>query len=106
MVDTSDSRLGSTIYNDNGKIELVSLSQVLDEVGGKIDLLKMDCEGAEWEIFKDTAAFANIKTIRMEYHLNETHSLESLKEVAARLGYRVERLIPNQGFGIAWLQKH
>ena len=103
--DASDSRLAATALSESGEIDIISLSQIVEDVGGKIDLLKLDCEGAEWEIFKDTDAFQNIQSIRMEYHLNEPHSLESLKLLTERLGYRMIRLSPNQGFGIAWFEK-
>ena len=103
--DASDSRLAATSLSESGNIDIISLSQIVEDVGGRIDLLKLDCEGAEWEIFKDIDAFQNIESIRMEYHLNEAHSLESLKVVTKSLGYKMVRLSPNQGFGIAWFEK-
>jgi len=103
MNHAADSRLASTVSDNSGDVELISLSQILKDVGGKIDLLKMDCEGAEWDIFQDKDAFTSISVVRMEYHLDESHSLETLEQLSASLGYRIEHLSPNQGFGIAWL---
>ncbi|MHB8789322.1 MAG: FkbM family methyltransferase [Desulfobulbaceae bacterium] len=106
MKDAGDSRLATTILKDDGEIELIPLSQIAEDVGGKIDLLKMDCEGAEWDIFEDKEAFEKIQTIRMEYHLDDTHSVESLRAVTDGLGYRMTHHAPNHGFGIAWFEKN
>ena len=73
--------------------------------GGGIDILKLDCEGAEWEIFKDKRAFESIQTIIMEYHLNDSHTVENLKTITAELGYRMTHHKPHRGFGIAWFEK-
>jgi FkbM family methyltransferase len=105
LKNTNDSRLATTTLMDSGEIELISLSQIVEHVGGKIDLLKMDCEGGEWDIFKDVEAFKGISNIRMEYHLNDFHSIDTLKEITAGLGYSMERLAPNRNFGIAWFKK-
>ncbi len=106
MKDTSDSRLASTTLRKEGEIEMISLSQIVKDVGEKIDLLKMDCERAEWDIFKDQNAFETIQTVRMEYHLDDLHSLESLKEITTGLGYRMTHHSPNRRFGIAWFEKY
>lgn len=105
MNDNTDSRMGSTTQVANGDIELRSLSQVVADVGGKIDLLKMDCEGAEWDIFEDKGAFEAIDAIRMEYHLDDQHSVETLESITEELGYRMTHHSPNRGFGISWLDK-
>jgi hypothetical protein len=74
-------------------------------MGGALDLLKLDCEGAEWDIFKDVEALRQVRLIRMEYHLTDGRSLDDLTIHAKRLGFHIERLEPNQGFGIAWLSR-
>jgi FkbM family methyltransferase len=103
--DDTDSRNASTTLVDDGEIEIRSLSQVVANIGGKVDLLKMDCEGAEWDIFEDKDAFAKIDAIRMEYHLDGLHSVETLKLLTEGLGYRMVHHSPNRGFGIAWFNK-
>jgi len=53
---------GASIYRDDGEvsdgntIDVVALSDWLKETTGDFHLLKMDCEGAEWEIFRRTAS--------------------------------------------------
>ncbi|HEY0740168.1 MAG TPA: FkbM family methyltransferase [Chryseosolibacter sp.] len=56
---------------DNVPVETVSLTSILnDRVKEKVDLLKIDCEGAEYEILYSTGkqVFDTIGAIRMEHH--------------------------------------
>ena len=50
---STDNSGGNDIYGDGVEVESVTLAQILDDVGGHIDLLKIDAEGAEYEILKD-----------------------------------------------------
>ena len=65
--------------------------------------MKLDCEGAEWDIFENAAPFEKVRRIRMEYHLVDGKSLEDLKRAAARIGFEIVKLKENSGFGIAWM---
>lgn len=59
-----------------------------------IDLLKMNCEGAEYEILESCSCgdFDRIANIRLEYHnLNAPNSGEGLSGFLATRGYRIER---------------
>ncbi len=47
--------------------ESIAFDDAVKEIGCPIDILKLDCEGAEWEIF-DTGDFSNIKFITAELH--------------------------------------
>lgn len=66
---------------DFEEVETTSLSTMLSNVE-KIDLLKLDCEGAEYDILmkSDQNVFNKISAIRMEYHLGRE------AEVSAFLG--------------------
>lgn len=49
-------------------ISVISLDKIIAEhTGGKLDFLKIDCEGCEWA-FLDTPAVAKVQTIIGEYH--------------------------------------
>ncbi len=98
-----ESRLAQTIASVSGSVRIISLSEAIGRIGDSLDLLKLDCEGAEWDIFEDVEAFRKIRLVRMEYHLTDGRQLLDLKEYARKLGFRIDRLNPNQGFGIAWL---
>ena len=64
---------GHRITHDAGggiqRVPSITLNQIIEEVG-HVDLIKMDCEGAEREIFwvATPETMAKIDRIRMEYH--------------------------------------
>lgn len=80
----------STLHARGGRSEVVdcvSLSDLVEAAGGFIHLLKVDCEGGEYELFADGKALAWVGTIVGEYHagdmrlrdlLEETHSMVRL----------------------------
>jgi len=81
-----------------GSVLCLSLEEVLSRSGlAGCDLLKMDCEGAEYEILFNTPA-AVLKTIRrivMEYHDGVTnYSHTDLSAYLIQNGFKVQ-IIPN-----------
>ena len=60
-----------------------------------IDLLKMNCEGAEYEVLEgcSEADFARLPNIRLEYHIldDSRRNGESLARFLKSRGYRIER---------------
>jgi hypothetical protein len=38
---------------ERGQIQMVSIESAIRLLGGAVDLLKPDCEGGEWDIFRD-----------------------------------------------------
>jgi FkbM family methyltransferase len=84
----------SRVENDQGlSVDAVSLDSVLSKLNlSRLDLLKMDCEGAEYEILFNTpsAKFQMIDRIIMEYHdLDGQHSHPVLIDFLERQGYQV-----------------
>lgn len=69
----ADTLHGKTFLSDTGSISQVSIKEVLKNAGGSADLVKLDCEGAEWEIFQDGEALKNIRAVTLEYHLDDEH---------------------------------
>lgn len=75
-----------------------------------IDLLKMDCEGAEYEILYSTppSYLERIAEIRMEYHnldSRERH-VDGLKRFFTRSGFTVTHLKPGSGTnGTLWAER-
>lgn len=104
--DVGESRIASTFRKADGEVTIEPLAEAILRLGGSVDLLKLDCEGAEWEMFKDKKSFERVKEIRMEYHLAGGHSLDEFKHKAEDLGFSIWKLSPNQGFGIAWLRRN
>jgi FkbM family methyltransferase len=105
MVDSSESRLASTSFNPGGEIVIESLETAIDRLGGTIDLLKLDCEGAEWDLLDESnSCLRKVGEIRLEYHLGQVHSFEEFKAKVDKTGFSIVKHKPNQGFGIAWLR--
>ncbi len=103
MVELGASNIARTLVSDSGAITLTSFSTVLARAGGHIDLLKVDCEGAEWDFMTDPASFSNVDRIRMEYHLVGGREVSDVTRLVNHLGYRVAKLTRNNGFGIVWM---
>ncbi len=77
----------SSVGNSKG----TALKRVIERAGGKIDILKMDCEGGEWELFEDIDSWRHIKSLTMEYHLwaKKEFSEKDVKEMLGRLGFEI-----------------
>jgi FkbM family methyltransferase len=96
--------------NGLGKTAMVTLGKAAERLGGSIDLLKLDCEGSEWDILSDTEALQRVVSLRMEYHLwaKPNGSLRKLEELLASQGFDVIRAYPKQTDGqqgIVWAER-
>lgn len=102
--DSGDSNQARTIpgAGSRSQIPQVSLSTVVERLGGRIDLAKIDCEGAEWELFSDSPAWAGIKNIRMEYHLWGKHVFTDVEQSLRRNGFEIHHHKPAGEWGIVW----
>jgi FkbM family methyltransferase len=69
----------------------------------KINFLKLDCEGSEWQIFESLSDdfIANIDKIALEYHLNTDGRVDFLVERLRFLGFEVE--ISGSDFEVGYL---
>lgn len=87
--------------SDLGNIKMISLEEALNRSGGYVDLLKMDCEGSEWDIFEEKDSLRKVRNIALEYHLwknQQTH--EFAKKLVKSNGFRILRHEPSTDFGI------
>ncbi|MDQ3815606.1 MAG: FkbM family methyltransferase, partial [Armatimonadota bacterium] len=93
------------------QVACTTLADIIDSNNLEtIDLLKMDCEGAEYEIFATTPAsyLARIKEIRMEYHnLPENqHNVDWLKERLMANGYKITHMkVDSPTNGSLWAKR-
>ena len=80
---TKDHDTSARISNtDEGDVILSNLNTVIKRFKNpKIDLLKLDCEGAEFEILKNSNALKHVRFISMEYHLPPNGSEAVLKDL-------------------------
>ncbi len=74
-----------------GQTTGTAFKKVIERAGGKIDILKMDCEGGEWEILEDASSWANIRSVTMEYHLwaKKNSTVQQVKDRIQQLGFEI-----------------
>ena len=92
-----------THCSTDGEITGTSLRQVIERAEGKVDLLKLDCEGAEWELFDDEDSWRDIRGLTMEYHLwaKEGSSFNDIKSILEKLNFKILSHNPlSDSFGI------
>jgi FkbM family methyltransferase len=86
-----------------GTVPGTAFKKILARAGGKIDILKMDCEGGEWAILEDGASWANIRSVTMEYHLwaKPGSTVTEIKQILNNLGFHIISHNPlNKEFGL------
>lgn len=105
IVDRGDSNLARTSASPSGAVPLIPLSRAVDRLGVVVDLAKIDCEGAEWDMFRDTAGWKAIRNLRMEYHLWGRHEYQEVKERLAQLGFTVTRHNSSGEWGTVWASR-
>jgi FkbM family methyltransferase len=84
----------------------VSLRTVVERLGGKVDLAKIDCEGAEWKMFGDPEPWKAIRNLRMEYHLLDVHHFGEVASSLNAFGFEIFHHEPSIGFGTIWAQRN
>jgi FkbM family methyltransferase len=77
------------------EVEAISLKSLIEDHNiGEIDLLKLDCEGAEYEILMqaDGDCLAKIRRMILEYHdLDHNRNHHHLTAFLKQSGYKVQR---------------
>ena len=117
---TSPLSVGHSLYDQGAmagteRVECVTLKDVFDGNGiTTCHLLKMDCEGAEYECLYNTPSeyLGKIESIRLEYHQRrdepegESRNVASLIAFLASKGFTVSRLRQEQeGRGMLWMDR-
>lgn len=84
-----ESVLTASHADPTGEIPQIALQTALERMGGSVDLLKLDCEGAEWEMLEDLSVWRAVRLVAMEYHLRPEHDRDSGRRALERCGFRV-----------------
>ena len=105
MEDCGDSNLARTTATSDGTVVQVSLATAIERLGGAVDLLKLDCEGAEWEMFGVAEPWQRIRNIRMEYHLFHGETVQDVEGNLNRLGFKAIHWQPDVTFGTVWASR-
>lgn len=98
-----DSLHSTTRLNNNGNIRQASIKECISRMGGNIDLLKLDCEGAEWEILKDVDALKTVRGITMEYHIHGSILHRTILEILRDANFKViYHSVDGPTWGVVW----
>jgi FkbM family methyltransferase len=88
----SDSDLHTTArISSTGAVTGTAFRKVIERAGGRIDILKVDCEGGEWDMFDDEGAWSRVRGLTMEYHLwaKEGSTAANIKNILEKLGFTI-----------------
>ena len=87
-------------------MQQVSLATAIERIGVAVDLLKLDCEGAEWEILKSEGCWHVVRNIRMEIHFLQGKSVEDARAALERNGFQLIWLdVKNHEMATIWAAK-
>lgn len=81
-------------------IPAVAFRKAVDRLGGSVDFVKVDCEGAEWQLWQDQGAWKNVKYLSTEYHIQDGHTHDEAYLTVTNLGFDVRRQIREETFGL------
>ena len=83
-----------------GNVPAVSLRTAVDRLGGFVDFVKIDCEGGEWDLFKDQGIWDRFARLSLEYHLLDRWSHQTARRTVESLGFTVLGQQPAATFGL------
>jgi FkbM family methyltransferase len=93
---TTDSLHGRTEITTGDGIVQVSLQRAIERLGGRVDLVKLDCEGAEWTLLSNIDRWKDVTYLRMEYHLWAApgKTIDDLLCLIDRIGFECTNVKP------------
>jgi FkbM family methyltransferase len=90
-------------------VDCVTFDDAVAAAGGNVQLVKMDVEGAEYDIIlrSSPASWADVRKVVMEYHPVPGHSKEDLTTFFSSVGLEVVRHEAGlrAGLGLMWLAR-
>lgn len=90
------------------QVDVLALEDLLSPADARVDLLKMDCEGAEYGVVASAsdALWARVDRVVLEYHPGGSFIDLERRLVAAGLGLeRLNRSPVTPGLGLAWFSR-
>lgn len=99
----------ANLYGSNSDAQparILTLTRLVNELGlERIDLLKLDCEGAEWDVLPAAEPILPaVRQICMEYHRERDWTPERLAKWLTNLGFEVQ-FQPGEWNGLLWARR-
>ena len=91
--------------DEHGQIRCTALATAVSRLGGHVDLVKMDCEGAEWELLQDAESWLRVQRLAMEYHLWAGYTLDGLRELVRSRGFEIHSVDPCNEYGLLFASR-
>ena len=73
--------------------EMIAFDEITAKLGGSIGLLKLDCEGSEYEIIRATS-FEQVKYVVGEFHTCQSGYPELGRELLRERGFIIDNWVP------------
>jgi FkbM family methyltransferase len=107
MVDPGDSNQASVATSGAGAlVPQTAFRNAIHRLGGEVDLAKIDCEGAEWELFGGCDEWTKIRSLRMEYHLLSKWTFDDVVDrVCNQLRFRLLHHVSSGQWGTIWAER-
>ena len=86
--------------DESSSIPAVAFRKTVERLGGSVDFAKVDCEGAEWRLWQDQAAWQSIRYLSTEYHIQEGHTHAEAHKMITGLGFTVLEQERTETFGL------
>lgn len=97
-----------TQFTDRIEVPLTSFEDVMSEIREEVDLLKIDCEGAEFDIVLNSppTSWRGIKKIVIEFHPVEGFDKRAIREKLAAVGFGVvKERVRSEAEGTLWFSR-
>ena len=102
VLDEHESVHTASQRDETGSIPQVSLRKAIERIGGSVDLLKIDCEGAEWDMLEDIEPWRRVRHVTMEYHLRHGLDHGSVQTALRRCGFIIKHQVRADTFGLVF----
>jgi len=95
-----DSVQTTSKVDESSTIPAVAFRKAIDRLGGSVDFAKVDCEGAEWNLWQDKVAWQNVKYLSAEYHIQAGHTHDEACSLITGLGFTILEQERSETFGM------
>lgn len=95
------------VQGSASQVQTVTFDDVVAAARGPVRLVKMDCEGGEYDLVYRSSpeSWASVQRLVLEYHTVEGNSWEELRSWFADVGLHVLRDHRGRNAGTAWLSR-